>query len=257
MLKIRKNQSYENKKYKSTSSSPDIATLGTIEKDASEHYGSFNIESIFAKKAIDKLIEINSWQTCLDVGAGLCNHSNYIKSKTKEKKVYTCDLDVEGGDNCRSEILEYDYLGDFLDIDFDQKFDCVYTLHTLEHQQNVYNFLKKIKKVTKEKGIICIVVPIRKPFIISGHLTLWNAGLVLYNLVNAGIDCSKYCKILQYDYNICVIVKNISFDIQDLDLKKDSGDLRILYKYFPESLQKDIIEYDCFNGDIFELNWNE
>ena len=255
MSKIRKNQSYENKSYKSTSNSPGIATLGTVEKDASEHYGSFFVEEISSKKAIDKILEIDEWKTCLDVGAGLCNHSNYIKKKLRNRSIYTCDLDVKGGDNCRSEIMNYDYLGDFLKINFDQKFDCVYSLHTLEHQENVKDFLLKIKSVTKEGGIICIVVPPRKPFVASGHLTMWNAGLILYNLVNAGIDCSKYYKILQYDYNICVIVKNNKFNIEDIEIKKDAGDLRMLHKYFPLELQEDIKKYDCFDGDIFELNW--
>lgn len=59
----------------------------------------------------------------------------------------------------------------------------------------------------KEGGYLSIIVPTRKPLIVGGHVTIWNAWLVLYNLILAGFDCSKYCDILQYDYNIGIIIK--------------------------------------------------
>ena len=53
-------------------------------------------------------------------------------------------------------------------------------------------FLGKIRNVVKEGGLVGIVVPPRKPFITDGHVSLWNAGLVVYHLVLAGFDCSEY-----------------------------------------------------------------
>ena len=96
---------------------------------------------------------------------------------------------------------------------------------------------------------ICqLLVPPRKPFIVGGHVTLWNAGLVLYNLILAGFDCSEYCDILQYDYNIGIIIKKKTIKQLPNDLSMDKGDIEKLSKYFPFDAKHD------FNGDILNLN---
>ena len=76
----------------------------------------------------------------------------------------------------------------------------------LEHQLNVNLFLEKIKNLLVSDGILAIVVPIRKPNIVGGHLTLWNLGLLLYNLVIAGFDCSE-ASCITYDYNKLLLGK--------------------------------------------------
>ena len=88
-------------------------------------------------------------------------------------------------------------------------------------------------KGVNEGGYLAIIVPPRKPFIVGGNITLWNAGLVLYNLVLAGFDCSEYCDILQYDYNIGIIIKKKSINQLPNDLSMDKGDIEKLSKYFP------------------------
>lgn len=250
---IKAMQEYSNKEYISTSKeSPPIAVLGTIESDASVHYGFFNKEEMFGKRALDELLLFPGWNTALDVGAGKCIQSEYLKSKGKQ--VYTCDMNISGGANCKTDEFSYDYVGNFLDINFDKSFDCTYAIHVLEHQKNVGLFVDKLKLITKPSGLICFVIPIRKPFIVSGHLSIWNAGLLLYNLVSSGIDC-RDCKILQYDYNICLIVKNNSFDVSELNLHHDVGDLKKLSEFFPKELREKCNRDDWFDGDIFNLNW--
>ena len=79
---------------------------------------------------------------------------------------------------------------------------------------------------------------------------MWNAGLVLYNLILAGVDCSKECYIKQYDYNIGVIVRNVPNNIDSVPITYDGGDItNLLAKYFPFEA------FDGANGDIVELNW--
>lgn len=98
-----------------------------------------------------------------------------------------------------------------------------------------------------EGGYLAIIVPPRKPFIVGGHVTLWNAGLVLYNLILAGFDCSEECYIKQYDYNIGIIIKKKTITELPKNLSMDRGDIELLSKYFPFEVEHN------FNGDIFEL----
>ena len=71
-----KNQNYKNKVYKSSSEfSPEFACLGTVEADASGHYGMFVKKEFLGKDAIDKIISF--WKvastiirSCLPRGAG-------------------------------------------------------------------------------------------------------------------------------------------------------------------------------------------
>ncbi|MAG02133.1 hypothetical protein CMI42_02245 [Candidatus Pacearchaeota archaeon] len=243
-----KNQKYDLVYTSSTLGNEIKATLGTIENDASSFEGLFSSEAFRGKKIIDKLLTLN-FDNVLDVGAGECKQSEFLKSHNKE--VYTCDYSL--GSNSLDEKY-YDYTGDFNKLIFNKKFDCVLCSHILEHQLNVNLFLKKVVSVTKQNGYIVIIVPPRKPFLIGGHVSLWNAGLVLYNLILAGVDCSLECYIKHYDYNIGIIVKNVKNNIENINLTYDGGDItNLLSDFFPSSLEA----FDGMNGDILELNWNK
>ena len=142
------------------------------------------------------------------------------------------------------------YIG-FTMNEFKEKFDAVWCSHCLEHQLDVNIFLKKIHDITKENGIVGITVPPLKHLIVGGHVSLWNAGLLLYNLVLAGFDCSE-SKIKSYDYNISVILRKRSIILPQLVF--DRGDLVALRNFFPKDLQKD--QWGHFDGQIQQLNWD-
>jgi SAM-dependent methyltransferase len=237
-----KNQKY-NFLYRSSSTDSVKAELGTIEKDASGFNGLFNPERFRGEEIIRKLLS-KDFSTVLDIGAGKKEKTNFLSKHGK--KVYT------NGITKGSNALDfYDYDGDFNSISFNKKFDVSLCSHVLEHQLNTHEFLENVVSVTKENGYIVIIVPPRKPFIIGGHVSIWNAGLVLYHLVLAGVDCSVECNIKQYDYNIGIIVKNVPIkeDIKS-SITFDGGDIdNFLSKYFP------VNAHDGFNGDIMEFNW--
>lgn len=67
--------------------------------------------------------------------------------------------------------------GDFNELSFKNQYDLVWASHVLEHQENVGSFLKKMVSLCAEDGFIAIAVPPRKPFIVSGHINLFNPGL--------------------------------------------------------------------------------
>jgi len=103
----------------------------------------------------------------------------------------------------------------------------------------------------KPDGVLAITVPPLKHNIVSHHVSLWNAGLLLYHLVLAGWDTTE-AKVKQYDYNISVILRRK--DIPVTDISKQVA-LRELSKYFPKGLRTGAESRVGFDGNIKELNW--
>jgi SAM-dependent methyltransferase len=177
--------------------------------------------SIPGHKALSELLHLeNKSLSILDIGCG--KDQLHVKEMKKAgfTNIYTCDF----FDDC-------DYKGKFTDIEFDRQFDVIWCSHCLEHQPNPNLFLSHINSVLKENGTLFITVPPLKHKIVGGHLTLWNTGLLYYNLILAGFNC-KNGKHSQYGYNISVIVnKKTITDMPTLFF--DNGDIELLSKYFP------------------------
>ena len=189
-----------------------------------------------------ELIKQDNLSSVLDIGSGDYRHYNYMKKQGLD--VFSNDL-----------FSGVDYPGNFNNIDIDFIFDGVHAAHVLEHQPNVNLFLTKIKSILREGGYLCITVPPFKHGIVGGHVSIWNAGLILYNLVLAGFDC-KNAKIKQYGYNISVIIKKKTIN-EEYNWVYDGPDMAFVAKYLPPfnftgSTPK---TPGSFNGDIREYNW--
>ena len=232
--------------YKSSSiTEPIKAELGTIEKDSHGLLGWFDKEACRAEKILNKFLE-NSFDTILDIGAGELKHTNIFIENNKIVDI--CDFGnsiyyKKRNDNSK---IRNKFIGDFNKLNVTEKYDAIWCSHILEHQLNVNFFLKKLHSLLHEGGYLAIIVPPRKPFIIGGHVTIWNAGLVLYNLILAGFDCSEYCKIEQYDYNIGIIIKKKTINKLPENLSMDRGDIELLNDYFPFEAKHG------FNGDLIK-----
>lgn len=192
------------------------------------------------------LLEFGSeFKTVLDIGSGQGAHSEIFRKYGKEV------TEVDFG---TSEYFQKDsknrkvILGNYIDLDFDEKFDLVWACHVLEHQLNVNQFLLKVSSNLNDGGILAVTVPPLKHEVVGGHLTVWNAGLLMYNLVLAGFDC-RDAKILQYDYNISLVLRKRKVVLPELAY--DKGDIHKLSMYFPEGLE------EPFDGNIGELNWTD
>ena len=122
----------------------------------------------------------------------------------------------------------------------------------LEHQPNPNIFLTKIFSLLRDGGVLAITVPPARNTMSGGHLTNWNAGLLLYNLVLAGFDCSG-ASILKYGYNISLIVQKSPAVYPPLSY--DSGDLRKIKNCLPRLKFFATENDDPFNGNIFKVNW--
>lgn len=146
-------------------------------------------------------------------------------------------------------------IADFMQYDFKDKiFDAIWCCHILEHSLNTNLFLEKINSILKEGGVLAITVPPLKNEIVGGHLSLWNAGLLLYQLVIAGFDCQDAI-VKKYGYNISVIVKKNEIDIKN-KLVYDNGDISTIKQYLPKQIKYDINFKDIsFCGDIENIGW--
>jgi SAM-dependent methyltransferase len=188
-------------------------------------------EALLSKEALDKLLTYD-FESVIDVGSGLGKHAEILRSHNKS--VTTISL-----------IPPADIQGDFLTADLPET-DCIWASHVLEHQLNVNFFLKRCYSLLKYNGILAITVPPAKHNIVGGHLTIWNAGLLLYNLILAGFDC-KNASVKSYGYNISVIVRKKQSNPEGLIM--DFGDIEKLSKFFPFEAKND------FNGEIERHNW--
>ena len=200
--------------------------------------------------AMKKLVSDYLFQTVLDIGCGDGAASKFFKENGKS--VTACDYGKSiNFDNSYAQNV---IIGDFMQINFPEAYDCVWCCHCLEHQLDVHSFLRKIHLITKEGGVLAITVPPSKNTIVGGHVSIWNAGLILYRLVLAGFDCS-HASIKRYGYNISVIVEKRTIDVSD-KLVFDKGDIRTLTPYFPSKIKMRQKEFDnSFYGKIQEINW--
>ena len=123
-----------------------------------------------------------------------------------------------------------DIVADYMQCQFPPTFDALWICHVLEHQPNVGAFLKHCFSHLREGGVLAVTVPPLKHQIVGGHLTLWNAGLLLYNLILAGFDCAA-ARVGVYGYNLSVLVRKHIVRIPQLAF--DAGDIETLARFFP------------------------
>lgn len=181
--------------------------------------------------SIKYLLRQYEFATVLDIGCGAGEHSDIFINAGKDVTA----IDIGNSPYFKNNFSRVKtIIGDFNTYDFEEPFDCVWCCHVLEHQFNSHNFLKRLHKSLKEDGVLCITVPPAKQMICGGHVSMWNAGLLLYNLVLAGFDCSE-AEVLRYGYNISVIVRKKSIDILD-QIVCDAGDITTIRPYLPNNI---------------------
>lgn len=192
----------------------------------------------FSGLMIQHLIDTRSFKTVLDIGSGTGEQARSLRRQGRD----VTELDYgESKYFVARKSPEKVIVGDFVIVDIPDQYDCAIASHVLEHQPNVNAFLAKLHSVVKEGGIVAISVPPMKQNIVGGHLTLWNAGLVLYNLVMAGFDCTRPW-IRRYGYNLSVVIEKRS--VTPSGLAYDTGDIDRIREFLPEGFS------EGFNGDI-------
>lgn len=204
-------------------------------------------------EAIYKLLNNYNFKTVLDIGSGEGLHSEIFKEYGKivtsldyGKSPYVLDS------NNKQDII----IADFMKYDFkDKKFDAIWCCHILEHSLNSNLFLEKINSILEADGVLAITVPPLKNEIVGGHVSIWNAGLLLYQLVIAGFDC-KDAIVKKYGYNISIIVKKNEIDIKN-KLTYGRGDISTIKPYLPKQIVYNNTDRNdiSFCGDIENIGW--
>lgn len=184
-----------------------------------------------AYEAIEKFVALPIDGSVLDIGSGTGEQAEYMRT--------------QGLDVVTLAPQNADIVGMF-PMEIESKFGAIWCSHTLEHCRNVGLFLDKCFDLIFDNGWIAITVPPMKPQIVGGHLTIWNAGLLIYNMVMAGFDCCD-AMVKTYGYNISVIARKKRADLPKLQY--DSGDIERLAPFFPISVRQG------FDGHIGEINW--
>jgi SAM-dependent methyltransferase len=208
----------------------------------------------FAGRALHEFVRRggSDFETVLDVGCGAGLHARVLASLGK--RVTALDYgrspyfeDWQAPDAASTTGSVDLVLGDFNDIELPQApFDAVWASHVLEHQLDVHRFLTRIHAVLREGGWLAVTVPPAKSEIVGGHVSLWNAGLLLYRLVLAGFDC-RTAAAARYGYNVSVVVAKRSIELPRLSF--DTGDVERLLPFLPPGLA------EPFEGDIERLQW--
>ncbi len=190
--------------------------------------------SLRGSDALEKLLEDYAFKSVLDIGSDSGAHTREFLRYGKH--VSSIDLNASDG-------FIPDCIGDYLTKHYSMQFDAIWCCHVLEHNMDSGAFIRKIYRDLKLDGVCAITVPPAKHNIVNGHVSIWNAGLLLYNMVLCGFDCSA-AAVKTYGYNISVIVKKVPAPGCDV-----STPIEDLAAYFPVEVQQG------FDGRITSVNW--
>ena len=143
------------------------------------------------------------FKTCLDIGSGEGVHTSILRHAGLE--VFQVDK--------YSTTAEYKV--DFIEHEFDRKFDVIFCSHVIEHQRNVGLFLDKIFDLLSDDGVLIISAPNHSvETLVEGHLNSFLFPLFLQHMIHAGFDCKngKYLSIVE---NSFIVSKANNFDIKE------------------------------------------
>lgn len=191
--------------------------------------------------ALHRLLKFK-FNTVLDIGSGEGWHAEEFRKAGKD----VLEIGLELSDRPSYIRIPYE---DF-NLKREIQFDCIWCCHVLEHQPNVNQFLRKLHNDCKPGALVAVTVPPLKHEIVGGHVSLWNGGLLLYNLVLAGFDCRE-AMVRQSEYNITAIIRRWPIEDRMPHLNYDAGDVDKLEPFLPEGLG------EGFDGNIEELNWGK
>ncbi|TRL31731.1 methyltransferase domain-containing protein [Rhizobium straminoryzae] len=235
----------ENRMLKSRLSllSPDEAPESEAARQAPSHLGNGP-----GMPALARLLDLPSAKRVLDIGPGWQDRAPHLLAAGKTLSVAVRD-DASGDTIAGVSRIPFPLAPE----EQTEPFDAVMACHALQREANPHRFLRALHAALSEEGCLLLSVPSLRFPLLSGDLTLWTGGLLLYHLVLAGFDCREAG--LQVDRGeLCLALVKRSCPAWTEGTALPA--LESLRPLLPPQL--DFIaeaEGHCFNGDIRRLNW--
>ncbi|WP_137128851.1 methyltransferase domain-containing protein [Rhizobium sp. FY34] len=92
-------------------------------------------------------------------------------------------------------------------VDPETPFDCVIAIDLLQRQVDPQAFLRRAHGMLAEGGVLALSVPAMRYPLVTGDLSIWSGGLLLYHLVLSGFDCRNVKMLTQGEQIFLVLVK--------------------------------------------------
>lgn len=183
-----------------------------------------------ARECTQYVVNNFKFENVLDLGCGFCPYLNTFTGK---------GIKYTGIDSFNPQVLKKISAqknvelinANFMAHNFgDRKFDCVYSSHVIEHVADTEAYIRKLKGLVKEGGIMCIIWPKPKPEVVGGHVHIFNPGMMYYNVTRTGINCSQW-KCVEKDYSFCIA--GPCHKVPQPKLTYSAGEIETLNPLFP------------------------
>lgn len=187
----------------------DSAHQFSIKKDDE----TVNFPIWFSHVTLMGLLQKTEFKKVLDIGCGEGLVSNIFKYLNKE--VTTIEPGKSESRLSEFDPIKIDYKDDYLNINFEEKFDVIWCSHVLEHIRNPAIFLDKIFNDLNEGGTLALTVPYNDErhmeAVVDGHINKFTVGTMLYHLINSGFDCRGIQVVINnYELELSVLLKKVS-----------------------------------------------
>lgn len=182
-----------------------------------------------AKECTQFLINNFEFKNILDLGCGYMPYINLFNTKNiKYTGIDAFDPKIiNKHKKSNAELIN----ANFADYDFKgRKFDCVYSSHVIEHVADTEWFIRLLSNLVNDNGHLCIIFPKPKPEVVGGHVHIFNPGIMYYNIIRTGIDCSQW-KTVEKDYSFGLM--GPCKKVPQPKLTYSAGEIESLAKYFP------------------------
>ncbi|MGF9691273.1 class I SAM-dependent methyltransferase [Rhizobium sp. 0TCS1.26] len=135
----------------------------------------------------------------------------------------------------------------------DGDFDCLIAIDLLQRHPDPQAFLRQLNVLLAEGGTLALAVPALRYPLVTGDLSIWSSGLILYHLAAAGFDC-RDVQLTTDDGRIYVLLVKRSIALPTFEQALPPVDR--LRPYLPASLE--FVETSAglaFDGDVHAIGW--
>jgi hypothetical protein len=204
---------------------------------------------LYAHLALGRMLTEFDFRTVLEIGSRTGTVARAMEFAGKD--VLTIEV---------QESYDARFTGDYLDLKLDGPIDAIWCSHVLEHQRHVGLFCEKMFDDLRDGGVLGLTVPADLSPLVMGHPVIFTSGVLLYNLVLAGFDCSEAAvKVYEGQISVLLVKKAngiprksfavVPFEEDGVCYQPD------LYSYFPAHFRDSFSDSGYSWGEVEAINW--